>query len=241
MEVGRKPCALVGDLQDDDAVLRARIHPHRSSAVPQRVVDEVLERLLEPPAIAASATRSAGAVTSIDRAAPTPRARSCLGAQPPRAARATTNGSVCSASCALVGRASTRRSSARRTSRSTSSVADRRASSSSACERGRRVASSSSVCRVASGVRSSWLASATKRRSRASLRPAGPASRSASRRACTSRRSRAGAGGVARACPPRSPSRCRRMSSTGRNAAPATTYPIADDTRSAIGRRREAA
>ena len=57
------------------------------------------------------------------------------------------------------------RSSARRTSRSVSSAAEPTAVRSSSALRGRRRASSSSALRRASGVRSSWLASATKRRS----------------------------------------------------------------------------
>ena len=66
-------------------------------------------------------------------------------------------------------RASTSRSSASRLRRSVSSDADRsaRAQLLRRC-RSRRSASSSSVFRLASGVRSSWLASATKPRSRSS-------------------------------------------------------------------------
>ena len=62
-------------------------------------------------------------------------------------------------------RAMRRRSSASRERRWVSSAAERSAILSSSWERGRRSARSSSVRRSARGVRSSWLASATKRRS----------------------------------------------------------------------------
>ena len=65
-------------------------------------------------------------------------------------------------------RASTSRSSATRDSRSVSSAAEASADRSSPAGRGRRRASSSSVRSDASGVRSSWLASETNRRSWAS-------------------------------------------------------------------------
>ena len=48
-EVGREPAPSSDTFEHDDAVRRARIHPDRSRTVPQRVVDEVLERLLEAP------------------------------------------------------------------------------------------------------------------------------------------------------------------------------------------------
>ena len=83
-----------------------------------------------------------------------------------RAARAPRTVSILSGSVPRSDRASTSRSSARRLRRSVSSVAERSAPRNSSAVRSRRSASSSSVFRLASGVRSSWLASATKPRSR---------------------------------------------------------------------------
>ena len=78
-------------------------------------------------------------------------------------------------------RASTSRSSARRVSRSVSSAALRSAPISSSGVRARRSASSSSAFRLASGVRSSWLASPTNRARARPPRRGGPASGSGSR------------------------------------------------------------
>ena len=223
-EVGREPAPSSETLQLERRRSRARASmPHRARSVPERVVDEVSERLLEPAVDRPSSARSVGRGDARSRVPPMPRASLEAAARRQRAGRATSaapRGSPDRPRPHARAREDPRRA---RTSRSTSSAAERRAASSSSGVRGRRSASSSSVCRVASGVRSSWLASATKRRSRA--RPA--SSRSSISFSVSPRRRdlvvrRAEAGAVARASPTEISAASRRIASTGRSAAPAT-------------------
>ena len=133
------------------------------AAVAQRVVDEVADRLLEPQRI--GSTSSSGAARSARAPERLPAARSALHRVEHAPSRR--------AALDRIGRrpwserAITSRSSASCTSRSVSSAAERSAASSSSRLRPPRSASSSSALRIASGVRSSWLASATNVRSRA--------------------------------------------------------------------------
>ena len=125
-------------------------------------------------------------------------------------------------------RATRRRSSASRVRRSVSSAAERSAASSSSRERGWRSAISSSVFSSASGVRSSWLASSTNRRScsRADCRRP-----SISLSVSASRESSSRVGGTGRRFSgveaPIAAAR-RRIASTGRSAAAATGVPGED-------------
>jgi len=50
-EIRRKPLTLVDDMQFEGAVVFGGFEPHGSSAVAQGVLDEVAERLLEPPPV----------------------------------------------------------------------------------------------------------------------------------------------------------------------------------------------
>ena len=127
------------------------------------------------------------------------------------------------------------RSSARSTRRSVSSAADPTAARSCSAVRGRRSASSSSVFRSASGVRSSWLASATKWRSRSSA-----ASSRASISLSVSARSRissrlGGTGSRAPGVVAEIALARRRIDSTGRSAAAARRYPPSVARSSPIG------
>ena len=144
-------------------------------------------------------------------------------------------GSGRSASVPCSARARTSRSSAIRDRRSVSSAAERIEFSNSWVVRDRRSASSSSARSVVSGVRSSWLASATKRRSRSS-----PSSSRASISLSVrpSRDTSSSAGGTGR----RSSSdeveisaARRRMASIGRSAAPANRYAPNEVRSKAIG------
>jgi hypothetical protein len=51
-ELGRKAGALVRDVELDHPVRLQRRQPHVTLAVPERIVDQVAERLLEPDAVA---------------------------------------------------------------------------------------------------------------------------------------------------------------------------------------------
>ncbi len=102
--------------------------------------------------------------------------------------------------------------------------------------RSRRRASSSSVFRLASGVRSSWLASATNPRSRSS---AASSRASIALSVSPSRRISSSAGGSGSCSPGRSSltsAAFLRIASTGRSAAAATAYPASEARISAIGR-----
>ena len=93
----------------------------------------------------------------------------------------------------------------------------------SAAVLGFRSARSSSAFISASGVRSSWLASATKLRSRWMRARGARASRSASRPAVEISSCALPAGSRRPGSAPRSPAASTRISSTGRSAAPATS------------------
>ena len=160
-----------------------------AAPVGQGVVDEVHERLPDAHGVdvdleaARSARRARPAPSS---AAREPKRRLDVDAE----ARRRAIGSRRTGSVPRSARAMKSRSSASRESRCVSSAAERSASSSSSRERGRRSARSSSVRSSASGVRSSWLASATNRRScskaswrRASMSLSVVASRATSSRA----------------------------------------------------------
>ena len=129
----------------------------------------------------------------------------------------------------------TRRSSAIRTSRSVSSAAERTASLSSSTDCPFSIARSSSVLRIVSGVRSSWLASATNARSCASAawrRPSiafnvSPRRESSS---CVD-----GTGSRRSGSDPEMAAACRRMASTGRSAARATPRAVSVASSSAAG------
>ncbi len=137
-------------------------------------------------------------------------------------------GSVAIATPPSSDRASTSRSSASRARRSTSSSAEATAARSSSSESPWRSASSSSALCSASGVRSSWLASSTKRRSRASV---ASIRSSISFSVCPRRRSSSFAAGTgSRSCGRRAEIAAarRRIASTGRSAAPAAAYPASE-------------
>ena len=136
----------------------------RLGAVPERVVDEVPDRLREPVGIGVEPD-----VVALDDE----RALAQAVGPPPEKRRATGREDVLggdelaggSGAAPRSARAISSRSSARRERRSVSSAAERSVASSSPALRWRRSVTSISARSSASGVRSSWLASATNRRS----------------------------------------------------------------------------
>ena len=133
-------------------------------------------------------------------------------------------------------RARTSRSSAMRTRWLTSPEAPWRASWRSSRLRPSTSAESTSAFRIVSGVRSSWLASSTNRRSRSS---AAWSRSKVTFRVTASRASVSsvwGTGSRRVGSDAEMASASRRIRSTGRRAAPASSQPISDDRRSATGK-----
>ena len=165
-ELGRDAGAAVGDHELDPAVARPRgqRRPARRRGAAR------CRRGWRAPAPAAprsprSRTGSPGSTASArpaSAAGPASRSRT-VSSRP-----AASSGSICSSRCPASARAITSRSSASRLSRTASSSAAAIVARSSSGERSRRRATSSSPRRMASGVRSSWLASAANARSASS-------------------------------------------------------------------------
>ena len=163
---GAKPGAAVGDLQRDAAVVRRRAQDDVAGAVAQRVVDQVAERLAQPQRVGADRhvavldeDRAAGAVGAVGEAV-----ADAL-EQRPHAQRLAPHRQL-----ALL-RPGEDEQVLGELREAVDLLDGRRRSPGAGRDRGS--AASSSVLSTASGVRSSWLASATKRRSR-SIEPPQP-------------------------------------------------------------------
>ena len=220
-----KPGAASRTTRRDRAVgCTRRAQLDRARAVAQRVDDEVVERLRDAVRVGARRRRrrrrrrGCRSRAPPSRRPPVARRRSPRAGPGRRAARA--------AAAARPGRRARGRaaSSARRDSRSLSPSASSSAARSCSGRRRRRRAgaTSSRVRRMLIGVRSSWLASPTMRRSRSSA----PLRRSSRSLRVVARRSSSspvpGSGRRSRPCDPPIAAAFARMRSTGRSAAPAT-------------------